>query len=117
MDRKETIGILKVVTTYYPNFKMDDPKATVDAWHNILQDYDFDVITTNLVSYVKTNRFPPGVADVLHISETKDRAIPNYEETKALMLEWDKAKNNPAREEIAKAAMAEIRKILGINRG
>lgn len=116
MNKEQTVGVLKAITTYYPNFKMDDPKATVTAWHLILQDYEINNVMANLAVYVKNNRFPPSVADLIHVEQPKDRAIPNYNETKELINKWDSEKANKASKETAQKALADIRAILGINR-
>jgi N-dimethylarginine dimethylaminohydrolase len=117
MERKETIELLKAVTTYYPNFKMDDPKATLDAWHNILQEFEFESIQANLMAFVKISRFAPSVADLVHVQSIKERIVPDYEETKQMIRKWDEEKANKAGKEVVEQHLAEIRKILGINRG
>jgi hypothetical protein len=117
VERKDTVEIIKAVTTYYPNFKMDDPKATVEAWHIILQDYEFESMMANLAAYVKANRFAPSVADIINVAPAKDRAIPSYEDTKAMFKKWDEDRANKADKETAQKHLAEIRKLLGINRG
>jgi hypothetical protein len=118
MERKEVIEIIKAVETFYQGkFKTDDPKALLDAWHGILKDYEFDLIHGHLIDYVKNNRFPPSVSDLLEIEPKKDRAIPTYEETKQLLHQYDQGKQHAAPKEVANNHLAEMRKLLDIKRG
>ena len=117
MERKETIELLKAVTTYYPNFKVEDPRATLDAWHNVLQDFEFESIQANLMAFVKISRFAPSVADLVRVQSIKERIVPNYEETKQMIRKWDADKANTAEKEVVEQHLAELRKILGIDRG
>jgi Loader and inhibitor of phage G40P len=117
MNKKDVLAIIKAITTFYPNFKMDDPQATLNAWHIVLQDYEVESIMANLAEYVKANRFAPTVADLLKVETPKDRAIPSIDETKAMLEKWEKDRENKADEETVQKALAEMRKILGINRG
>lgn len=118
MDKKEVVEIIKTISNIYGSkFKMDDPQGTVNAWHMVLVDYEFDSIMANLQSYVKTNRFAPSVADIIEVEPAKDRAIPSYDETKEMMAKWDQERANAANDEIKKEQLANMRKILGINRG
>jgi hypothetical protein len=118
MDRKEAVEVLKAIETFYGNkFKIDNPKAELDAWHSILKDYEFDEIMHNLQNYVKTNRFAPSIADIINAGPAKDRAIPTYEETKQLINRWDQERADAADAATANEHLAKMRKILGIKRG
>jgi hypothetical protein len=118
MEKKEVVEIIKNISTYYGGkFKMDDPQGVVNAWFDILKDYEFTEIVENLKNYVKNNHFPPSVADIIKVEPAKDRAIPGYEDTKAMMANWDQERANAANDEVAKKHLADMRKILGIKRG
>lgn len=115
MNKKEVMEIIKSVSIYYQNkFKMDDPIATIDAWYNILRDYEFEDINANLKEYVKHNHFAPSVSELIRLPQAKDRALPDYAETKVLMSSWEAEKANRATKEQADKALAEMRKTLGI---
>lgn len=123
MDKNESLSIIQLITTYYPNFKVGDVRLTLDAWHGILKDYDVDEIGNRLIEYVKSGeQFPPIVGQLLPTKkEIASRYVPNAEETK-LMLQEQEQKNllaleDPNREEAKAKAQEEIRKTLGIERG
>lgn len=115
MIKKETFAILTEIKSYWDRF--DVKQERIDKWHEILKDYEFDIIMDNLRLCIKTNRFAPTVADLINVEDRKDRAIPTNEETKQLIASWDEAKKEKATPDQAAAALAEMRKILRINRG
>lgn len=73
--------------TFYPaNFKIENLEKTADAWLLVLRDSERNVVMSNLSKHVKTNRFPPTLADLLQIPivdkyENGRRAIPNVDDT------------------------------------
>jgi hypothetical protein len=118
MDKKQVVEIIKTIATLYGNkFKFDDPAAIVETWLKILKDYDFDIVMANLEDYVKSNHYPPSVADLVKTSAPKDRAIPTRDETLAMFEKWDQAKQEASNEKVANDHLAKMRKILGIKRG
>lgn len=118
MNKPEVVAIIKnIVDIYGGKFKMDDPQGTVNAWYSILKDYEFETIHANLIEYVKANKFVPSVADLIHATERRDRALPTIEETNQLLLGYEQAKEEKADPEQAEAALAKMRKLLKIERG
>jgi hypothetical protein len=63
MTRDETKKIIMLMGAVYPNFKPDDPKAMVDAWHLMLSDFEYADIENALRIYVRTSdeQFAPSV--------------------------------------------------------
>lgn len=58
---------------------------TVEIWHEILADYEFDVIMKNLKEHIKTSSYPPKISDVVPRKEKRLQNIPDIEETKKLL--------------------------------
>lgn len=83
MKQTETQEIFKLIVIYYPNFKHS--KQMFDAWHNILKDSEFADIKANLEAYVKSNKFPPVISDLIDNAPTEGRSIPTVEETKHML--------------------------------
>lgn len=118
MDKKQTAVILEIIATMYQNkFKVDNKQLLLDLWFDTLKDYDFEAISENLKAYYKTNKFPPSVADLVNNKEKRDRALPTIEQTNNLLLEYEQAKEQKADPEQVEAALAKMRKTLGIERG
>lgn len=116
MNKKEVVEIIKNISDIYGNrFKLDDPQGTVNAWHAVLKDYEFDIIQANFMEYVKHNKFAPSVADLIHVAEARDRAVLNTDETREMMATWKK--ESKADKKQADAALGQMRQILGIKRG
>ena len=91
MKKTEVLTTLNAIAMYYPNFKVGSLEETTDAWHLLLQDSEDAVVTKNLIEHIRTNRFPPTIADLLKLPEARDRAIPTAAETIQML-------NAPAKE-------------------
>lgn len=54
----------------YSNFKVDDMKVAVDAWHWALEDYSYQAIGTALKEYINTSKsgFAPSVSQLIGIA-------------------------------------------------
>lgn len=74
MTREETTKILAVIGATYPNFKPEDKTATVDAWHFMLSDYDYNMINIALKAYVTTSNtgFAPSVSQLIAMTHKAD---------------------------------------------
>ncbi|QFR56277.1 helicase loader [Bacillus phage 000TH010] len=123
MIEKDVIQVLKAVSEFYPGrFQPDDLKGTVKAWHRVLAEYELEEIMDNLTNYVKANKFPPTVSDLLKSqAEQRDRFIPSYEETQKILKEQEEAeeaaRNDPDLQAAQEENMRKIREMLGIKRG
>lgn len=67
MTPKAITEIMKLIVIYYPEItpKIKDPEQMAKAWGCALSDVPDDVGKTALLDYVKTERFPPHVADII----------------------------------------------------
>lgn len=67
MEREETKKILMIIDATYPNFKVENPVETIDAWHFFLQDYEYNDIALALKMFVNTSTkgFAPSVSELI----------------------------------------------------
>lgn len=71
MTYQDALTVLKSITVFYHNFSVTEEKAK--QWAEVLTEYDFMEVTLNLRNYVKVNRFPPTLSDLI---ELKDEITP-----------------------------------------
>lgn len=94
--------------------KIDDLPLMLEAWYQVLKNYETDEIGANLIVYVESGvAFPPSVGQLL--PKKSSGVVPNAAETR-LLLEANSNRQNVATEEEREKALAEIRKTLGIER-
>lgn len=68
MNKKEVAQILAILKEYYPkDFVSTDLQTKVEAWHLILQDYDYKLTQSAVVSFVSSdlNGFMPSVGQIV----------------------------------------------------
>lgn len=67
MVREDVVKLLMMIQAAYPNYKPQDKTITVNMWHEMLKDYDSDVIMASLKSYIQTDSsgFAPSVGQLL----------------------------------------------------
>lgn len=118
MNKKEVLDLIQEIEACYPGrLKVDDGKALIIAWHRILKDYECTTIMDNLTNYIKFNRFPPTIADLINPKSEKERYVPSAEETRKYLEERQQLEENNKRDasiqEARKKAREEVNKILG----
>lgn len=91
---------------------MDDPKATIEAWHMILKDHSMDDVGHALKHHVENSPFAPTISDL--VKKKNGRSIPNVEETQLLLNQYNDVQT--ASDEVREEELSKIRKILGIKR-
>lgn len=73
MTREETKTLIKAMRTAWPNYKIEDPTATVDLWATLLADYPYKVISGALYAYMMGDHaFPPSPGQVVAMIPKKD---------------------------------------------
>jgi hypothetical protein len=83
--KKEILALFQQIKRNY-SFEVDQDK--IDFWYKALKDYDFATLEENLLEHVKTNRFPPVIADLAKQPKKDDSFRPYYpgiEETKKIL--------------------------------
>lgn len=113
MDRKQTAELLTKIESYYTGkIKIEDRKRRLDDWADGLADIDKALIDKNFTNHIRTSPFPPTISDLVKRPELQSRAVLNAEDTRGLIDKLDNAP--PADEDVATEALAEMRRILGI---
>ena len=67
MTRDETVNIIRVMVDSYPNYKPNNLSETVDVWHTMLSDYDYNLVSMALKSYIlsDTSGFAPAIGQLV----------------------------------------------------
>lgn len=68
MTRDETIKLLMVIQSAYPNFKPPDKTVAVDTWYTMLKDMDYNVVQMGLRAYITTDTsgFAPSIGQLIN---------------------------------------------------
>jgi len=62
LEMAEVIGLMKVIKRSYPQF--DTSAESVNHHFKYLQDFPFGAALDNIESHVRTERWPPTIADI-----------------------------------------------------
>ena len=94
MTKDETLSIIQLITTYYPNFKFkqeskEERQIILLAWHQVLQKYDFEETKQNVFDYAEFNSFAPKVADITQASNVAS-TVATVQETMARIKQEDR---------------------------
>lgn len=108
--KRETYALLEQIYLYYEQFQIDQQK--IDSWHEALKDFSYEPLHRNLLKYVTHSSFPPKICDLISTADRISRAIPDTTETNIQLMD----DQHPASEDVVKAELAKIRKLLGIQR-
>lgn len=67
MTRDETVNIIRIMVDSYPNYKPNNLSETVDVWHTMLSDYDYNLVSVALKSYIlsDTSGFAPAIGQIV----------------------------------------------------
>ena len=67
MTRDETVNIIRVMVDSYPNYKPNNLSETVDVWHMMLSDYDYNLVSVALKSYILSDisGFAPAIGQIV----------------------------------------------------
>ena len=68
MTLEETKKLLITINALYPNWNVENPEATTQAWHWTLEEYPAEAVNAALQVYVKTNKtgFAPSVSQLIN---------------------------------------------------
>lgn len=68
MDKQETMKLLAILQTSYPNhyktFDKDMMKLTLEMWWRAFADYDFEVVFRATQKYILQQKFPPTISEL-----------------------------------------------------
>lgn len=83
MTKNEVKLIIAELVESYPNFDASD--ENIDRHFRYLADFPFEVAMQNVEEYIKTNRFPPLIADIrgklgdqMDAQRSKDAALDHF---------------------------------------
>ena len=114
MSKSEIMRLIAMIQTFYPgNHSLptdtDGVNRLVNAWYIMLGDVKNDVAMHNLKNHVKTNKFPPAIADICKPLPKRESA----DETKLRLEHYER--NKPVQtEELKRArdkALADLKKL------
>jgi Loader and inhibitor of phage G40P len=108
--KRETYALLEEIHLYYEQFQIN--QKIFDGWHEVLKDFSYERLHQNLLKYVTHASFPPKICDLISSYDKISRAIPDAMETDKNLMNA----KLPANEEVIKTELANIRKLLGIQR-
>jgi hypothetical protein len=63
LKKTETAQFLAVVKTAYPAFEIT--AASTRLWHELLIELDYEVAKNRLQEHIRSNRYPPTIADIV----------------------------------------------------
>ena len=108
MTREEVVKLLMMIQAAYPNYKPQDKTVTVNMWHEILKDYDANVVMLGLKAFISTDTsgFAPSVGQLLgkmrNIVKSDDKSELEPLEAWAMVSKAIKNGNYGAEEEYEK---------------
>ena len=78
MTREETVKIIRIMVDSYPNYKPNNISETVDVWHMMLSDYEYNLVAMALKAYIlsDTSGFAPSIGQLVD----KMKSITNPQE-------------------------------------
>ncbi|MCM3272590.1 replicative helicase loader/inhibitor [Paenibacillus elgii] len=74
MKKTEMAQVLAVIKTAYPHFEITEPVARL--WYELLKDVDLQTSQANLHKHIRSNRFPPTIADIIHDQDDEPEEDP-----------------------------------------
>ncbi|MCM3768285.1 replicative helicase loader/inhibitor [Neobacillus niacini] len=109
MNKRETFALLKMISVFYDQFSFDQEK--VNLWYDAVKDLTFVDMEENLLKHVRQSPFPPKVSE-LYIKPSVPGVVPDPDETRVITTRH----YVPATSEVVQKELANIRKVLGIER-
>jgi hypothetical protein len=63
LDKKQAALLIKKIDALYPG-RLSLEALTVEVWHRVLSDQDYEKTVDALIKYARENKFPPSAADL-----------------------------------------------------
>ena len=64
MTKEQTMMLLGIISELYPRFIKAPTAMTIDIWHDMLGDLDFELAQVAVKKHTATSTFPPTVAEI-----------------------------------------------------
>ena len=69
MEQKDFIVCLNVLVGAYPNKFVITDENMIEVWYSFLGDIENKDLWHVIREYIKTNKYPPSISDLLEIAE------------------------------------------------
>lgn len=69
MTAKEFANLTAAIKTYYPRDYVIPTDKAMELWFNSLKDLSYQNAHRGLEEYVKSNKYPPSIADIRNYAE------------------------------------------------
>lgn len=115
MTTEETIKVLMIIQSTYPNFKPEDKSVAIEIWQSVLEDFSYHQISMALKTYIRTNTsgFAPSPGQLIELADPIERHTELSEtEAWAIVSKALRRGNYYAEEEFGKLPV-EIQKAVG----
>ena len=115
MTTEETIKVLMIIQSTYPNFKPEDKSVAIEIWQSVLEDFSYHQISMALKTYIRTNTsgFAPSPGQLIELADPIERHTELSEmEAWAIVSKALRRGNYYAEEEFYKLPV-EIQKAVG----
>lgn len=66
MTQEETVKLLEILKAAYPNWKIDNPKQTLEVYEMALGSYKAEDIYKSARVHITRSKFPPSIAELIH---------------------------------------------------
>lgn len=86
MTRDEAGRLLTILRATYHNVKLDNPQATVDAWHLALADAPFGLMQRAARGWIGTEKWFPTPAELRLLAIDQAGVLPSVPEAWAMVL-------------------------------
>ncbi|SFF22631.1 hypothetical protein SAMN04487969_11933 [Paenibacillus algorifonticola] len=96
MDRADVLDLFAEIAAEYPTFDSSD--AEVDRHFKYLHDFPFEAAKQNVEQHIKTNKWPPAIADIrgkLGDQLDSQRGKEQAAAFEAQLQEWEAASSPP----------------------
>lgn len=121
MTKKETAQVLAILKAAYPNTKaIDDPVATLEAYHMAWKDYSVNDITNAARLHMETSKFFPAASEILDkivraeiVYGSTGMPYNRLEDGKKEMIPLEAGKTTEERLEAMERKLEEICKFIG----
>lgn len=67
MTREDVIKLLMMIKAAYPNYNPQDKNVAANIWHEMLKDYDANVVLASLKAYIASDSsgFAPSIGQII----------------------------------------------------
>jgi hypothetical protein len=101
MDKSSVLNLFEIMACNYPLFDISDEK--LEVWNELLADQDFEKVKRNVLRHIKTEKYPPTIAEIIDHSPKQETSF---------IDQLAEMRRNAASPEVAAMHKARIRELL-----